>query len=57
MGKKLAATSTFIVADDHPLFREALIHAIRNCLDDALQGVEAVGFHDPGVVDTVADCL
>ena len=27
--------STFIVADDHPLFREALIHAIRNCVDDA----------------------
>jgi len=27
--------STFIVADDHPLFREALIHAIHNCVDDA----------------------
>ena len=27
--------STFIVADDHPLFREALIHAIGNCIDDA----------------------
>ncbi|MBT8082823.1 MAG: response regulator transcription factor [Gammaproteobacteria bacterium] len=27
--------STFIVADDHPLFREALIHAIRNCVDEA----------------------
>lgn len=27
--------STFIVADDHPLFREALIHAIRNCVTDA----------------------
>ena len=27
--------STFIVADDHPLFREALIHAIRNCVADA----------------------
>ncbi len=27
--------STFIVADDHPLFREALIHAIGNCVDDA----------------------
>ena len=25
--------STFIVADDHPLFREALIHAIGNCAD------------------------
>jgi DNA-binding NarL/FixJ family response regulator len=25
----------FIVADDHPLFREALIHAIGNCVDDA----------------------
>ena len=29
------ALSTFIVADDHPLFREALIHAIGNCVDDA----------------------
>ena len=28
-------TSTFIVADDHPLFREALIHAIGNCVEDA----------------------
>lgn len=27
--------STFIVADDHPLFREALIHAIGNCVGDA----------------------
>ena len=27
--------STFIVADDHPLFREALIHAIGNCVSDA----------------------
>ena len=27
--------STFIVADDHPLFREALIHAIGNCVDGA----------------------
>jgi DNA-binding NarL/FixJ family response regulator len=27
--------STFIVADDHPLFREALIHAIGNCVTDA----------------------
>lgn len=32
--------NTFIVADDHPLFREALIHAIRNCVDDA-QIIEA----------------
>ena len=31
----MAATSTFIVADDHPLFREALIHAIGNCVSDA----------------------
>ncbi|MGI9248485.1 MAG: response regulator, partial [Woeseiaceae bacterium] len=31
----LTAKSTFIVADDHPLFREALIHAIGNCVDDA----------------------
>lgn len=31
----MANQSTFIVADDHPLFREALIHAIRNCVDDA----------------------
>jgi DNA-binding NarL/FixJ family response regulator len=27
--------STFIVADDHPLFRDALIHAIGNCVADA----------------------
>lgn len=31
----LTGKSTFIVADDHPLFREALIHAIGNCVDDA----------------------
>jgi len=31
----VTSKSTFIVADDHPLFREALIHAIRNCVDDA----------------------
>jgi len=30
-----APTSTFIVADDHPLFREALIHAIRSSVDNA----------------------
>lgn len=28
-------SSTFIVADDHPLFREALIHAIQNCVAGA----------------------
>lgn len=27
--------STFIVADDHPLFREAMIQAVRNCVDGA----------------------
>jgi DNA-binding NarL/FixJ family response regulator len=27
--------STFIVADDHPLFRDALIHAIGNCVENA----------------------
>jgi DNA-binding NarL/FixJ family response regulator len=27
--------STFIVADDHPLFREALTHAIGNCVNGA----------------------
>lgn len=31
----MTAKSTFIVADDHPLFREALIHAIGNCVEDA----------------------
>ena len=31
----MANKSTFIVADDHPLFREALIHAIGNCVEDA----------------------
>lgn len=31
----LNGKNTFIVADDHPLFREALIHAIGNCVDDA----------------------
>lgn len=30
-----ANDATIIVADDHPLFREALIHAIRNCVRDA----------------------
>jgi DNA-binding NarL/FixJ family response regulator len=34
-GAILAIKNTFIVADDHPLFREALIHAIGNCVDDA----------------------
>ena len=31
----LSDSSTFIVADDHPLFREALIHAIQNCVSGA----------------------
>ena len=31
----LSDGSTFIVADDHPLFREALIHAIQNCVSGA----------------------
>jgi DNA-binding NarL/FixJ family response regulator len=31
----LSESSTFIVADDHPLFREALIHAIQNCVTGA----------------------
>lgn len=31
----MTSKNTFIVADDHPLFREALIHAIGNCVDDA----------------------
>ena len=31
----LSDSSTFIVADDHPLFREALIHAIQNCVTGA----------------------
>ena len=30
-----APKSKFIVADDHPLFRDALIHAIGNCVDNA----------------------
>jgi len=30
-----ADRSIFIVADDHPLFREALIHAVHNCVPDA----------------------
>jgi DNA-binding NarL/FixJ family response regulator len=34
-GATLTNLSTFIVADDHPLFREALIHAVRNCIPDA----------------------
>ena len=34
-GIELSSKSTFIVADDHPLFREALIHAIGNCVDDS----------------------
>jgi DNA-binding NarL/FixJ family response regulator len=32
----LTQKSTFIVADDHPLFRDALIHAIGACVDDAV---------------------
>ena len=32
----LSDSSNFIVADDHPLFREALIHAIHNCVPDAV---------------------
>lgn len=31
----LSGRNTFIVADDHPLFRDALIHAIGNCVDNA----------------------
>ncbi|WP_405233159.1 response regulator [Lentisalinibacter salinarum] len=30
-----ASDSTFIVADDHPLFREAMIQAVRNCVGEA----------------------
>lgn len=30
-----ASDSTFIVADDHPLFREAMSQAVRNCVGDA----------------------
>ena len=30
-----SAQSMFIVADDHPLFREALIHAVHNCVAGA----------------------
>lgn len=30
-----ASHSTFIVADDHPLFREAMIQAVRNCVGNA----------------------
>ena len=46
--------STFIVADDHPLFREALIHAIGNCVDkaaiveaDSLDTLQAVVAENP----------
>jgi DNA-binding NarL/FixJ family response regulator len=31
----IPAQNKFIVADDHPLFREALIHAIENCVEGA----------------------
>ena len=34
-GAILSTNSTFIVADNHPLFREALIHAIGECVSDA----------------------
>ena len=47
--------STFIVADDHPLFREALIHAIGNCVGeaaiieaDSLDTLQAVVEANPG---------
>ena len=49
------ATNTFIVADDHPLFREALIHAIGNCVEaaniveaDSLDSLQAVVEANPG---------
>jgi DNA-binding NarL/FixJ family response regulator len=35
-GIDLSGNSTFIVADDHPLFREALIHAVGNCVESAI---------------------
>ena len=28
-------SKTIIISDDHPLFREALINAIENCVEDA----------------------
>jgi DNA-binding NarL/FixJ family response regulator len=46
--------STFIVADDHPLFRDALIHAIGNCVQnarvveaDSLDSLQAVVEENP----------
>ena len=49
------ANSIFIVADDHPLFREALIHAISNCVDgagiveaDSLDSLQAAVEANPG---------
>lgn len=47
--------STFIVADDHPLFRDALTHAIGNCVRgaeiveaDSLDSLQTVVEENPG---------
>jgi len=52
-------TSTFIVADDHPLFREALIHAVHNCVAGAeiLEADSLASLYDVVEANPNADLL
>lgn len=51
--------STFIVADDHPLFREALIHAVHNCVPgaDVLEADSLATLYDVVEANPDADVL
>ena len=51
--------SKFIVADDHPLFRDALIHAIHNCVSGAeiLEADSLASLHDVVEANPDADLL
>ena len=55
----LSDTSTFIVADDHPLFREALIHAVHNCVAGAeiLEADSLASLYDVVEANPNADLL
>jgi DNA-binding NarL/FixJ family response regulator len=52
-------SSTFIVADDHPLFREALIHAVHNCVAgaDILEADSLATLYDVVEANPDADLL
>lgn len=52
-------SSTFIVADDHPLFREALIHAVHNCVTgaDILEADSLATLYDVVEANPDADLL